>query len=197
MTSLPGGRVSKSKEMRRLADDIAGRMRLCPPTTREELFAALVAAVAEIRGRRVVLCEEVFPPHTASGLWLELKTHDIIVVEKRAAPMHQLVIFFHEVWHMLKGDCGLHVGGAAVASRLLTGDDDPRQAAAAAVSIAARTDFSLHTEQEAERFGLFMGRRLRSWLHGSPCSGPGHSAGHDDGIAGRIGTALGYRGPRI
>lgn len=176
--------------MRRLADDIIGGVKLPVPVTPEALFAALVEIVQERRGRPVVLCEEVFPPHTASGLWLELETHDIIVVEKRAAPWHQLVIFFHEVWHMLKGDCGLHIAGATVAARVLDREDDPR---AAATAVAARSDFATHAEQDAERFGLLMGRRLRTWLQTAP---PAAGDGSPGGIATRIEAALAYRGPR-
>ncbi|GAA3235618.1 hypothetical protein GCM10020256_53620 [Streptomyces thermocoprophilus] len=95
---------------------------------------------------------------------------------------HQIVIFCHEVWHMNRAG------------------EEPAPAPGATPSlprpVAARTDFTLAEEQEADRFGMLMGRRLRAWLEASPDS---VFAAGDDGpqdLAGRIGAALNYRGTR-
>jgi hypothetical protein len=163
--------------MRRLADALIDPIRVPVPADPEALFAALVDSVSAWRGRRVVVRREVFPPHTASGLWLEGETQDVVVVDQRAAVWHQIVIFCHEVWHMNRRAADAPVAGP------------PRP-------VAARTDFSLADEQEADRFGMLMGRRLRTWLE-TPAD-PVSAAGADDGqdLAGRIGAALNYRGTR-
>ena len=129
---------------------------------------------------------EVFPPHTASGLWLERETHDDVIVDKRAAVWHQIVIFCHEVWHM-------HQRQAQEQAQEQEGDG-PRRSGAQAV--AARTDFSLADEQEADRFGMLMGRRLRPWLEASADSVFAAEGNGTQDIAGRIGAALNYRGTR-
>ncbi|MET9988791.1 toxin [Streptomyces mutabilis] len=169
------------KEMRRLADALIDPIRVPVPADPEVLFEALVASVSAWRGREVVVHRAAFPPHTASGLWLERESHDDVVVDERAAVWHQIVILCHEVWHMSRRQAetatGASVGG-------------PRP-------VAARTDFSLAEEQEADRFGMLMGRRLRTWLEASTDSvfaAEGGDADDPKDLAGRIGAALNYRG---
>ncbi|MEU1051882.1 toxin [Streptomyces sp. NPDC005876] len=162
--------------MRRLADALVGPIRVPVPADPEVLFEALVASVTAWRGREIVVRRETFPPHTASGLWLEGEQHDVIVVDRRAAVWHQIVILCHEVWHMSRRAAdGPPAPGA------------PRPA-------AARTDFSLAEEQEADRFGMLMGRRLRTWLEADEHTGP--AGGDAQALADRIGAALNYRGRR-
>ncbi|MFJ5259559.1 toxin [Streptomyces sp. NPDC088387] len=165
------------KEMRRLADALIASLRVPDRADPEALFAALVAAVSEWRGREVVLHREVFPPHTASGLWLNRESQDHIVVDQRAAVWHQIVIFCHEVWHMSR---------------------EPHSTATGDAPAALRTDFCLADEQEADRFGMLMGQRLRTLLETPPAPpAPAGDTGDDpDGLAGRIGAALNYRGNR-
>ncbi|MET8824857.1 toxin [Streptomyces sp. NPDC004610] len=166
------------KEMRRLADALIASLPAPVPDDPEALFAALVAAVGRWRGREVVLHREVFPPHTASGLWLNRDARDDIVVDRRAAVWHQIVIFCHEVWHMHR---------------------EPHPASGDAPA-ALRTDFSLADEQEADRFGMLMGQRLRTLLETETEAvreaDPGGGGDGPGGIAGRIGAALNYRGNR-
>ncbi|MFI6929517.1 toxin [Streptomyces sp. NPDC050287] len=173
--------VRGKKEMRRLAAVLIGPLRAPVPADPEALFDALVDSVSRWRGREVVVRREVFPPHTASGLWLEGDTQDIVVVDRRAAVWHQIVIFCHEVWHM-------HQQGV---------DRPPTSIESPLRPVAARTDFSLDDEQEADRFGMLMSGRLRPWLE-APADGGGPASGEgpQDDIAGRIGAALNYRGPR-
>lgn len=167
--------------MRRLADALIDPIQVPLPTDPETLFAALVDSVSAWRGREVTVHREVFPPHTASGLWLEREAQDIVVVDRRAAVWHQIVIFCHEVWHMNR-----RKGAPAV----------PRTPGAPPRAVAARTDFSLAEEQEADRFGMLMGRRLREWLEASPDSVFAADTGGPQDLAGRIGAALNYRGTR-
>ncbi|MEV5019747.1 toxin [Streptomyces sp. NPDC053780] len=168
------------KEMRRLADALIDPIRVPVPADPEVLFEALVASVSAWRGREVVVHRAAFPPHTASGLWLEREHHDDIVVDERAAVWHQIVILCHEVWHMSRRQA--EADGAP--------DGLPRP-------VAARTDFSLAEEQEADRFGMLMGGRLRTWLEASTDSvfaAEGDGPEDPPDLAGRIGAALNYRG---
>ena len=114
---------------------------------------------------------------------------DLVVIEERTAPDHQLVILGHELWHMQAGHCGQHVDGAAVAARLLSQDADLRETV---LRVAARTRFVLSDEQDAESFGLLLASKCRTWLAGSALRGPVRR----DHLAGRIGASLGYRGPQ-
>ncbi|MFG2348699.1 toxin-antitoxin system, toxin component [Streptomyces phaeochromogenes] len=186
-------RTGKAKEMRNLIGQLADGLSLSVPTDSERLFAALIESVSEIRGREVHLIKEEFPHQTASGLWLDLPTHDLIVVDKRATPLHQLAIFFHEVWHMLKGDCGNHLVGTAVAARMLTTRADLPDLQETVRKVAARTEFDRSEEADAERFGLLAVTQFRVWLEG----GPNGMAMDRDQIAGRIGASLGHRRPQV
>ncbi|MFC4502344.1 MULTISPECIES: toxin [Streptomyces] len=162
-----------NREMRRLADVLMDAVQVPVPADPEVLFEAVVEAAERWRGRRIVVHREVFPPHTASGLWLEREAHDDVIVDKRAAVWHQIVIFCHEVWHM-------HQRRA-----------DP---AGTGLHTAARSDFTLADEQEADRFGILMGRRLRTWLEAAPDSVYAARGDEEQDLAGRIGAALNYRG---
>lgn len=165
--------------MRRLADALIDPIRVDVPADPEVLFEALVASVSAWRGREVIVHRAAFPPHTASGLWLEREGHDDVVVDERAAVWHQIVIFCHEVWHMSRREA---------------------DAAGSPLPAAARTDFSLAEEQEADRFGMLMGRRLRTWIEASADSvyapGGGTRPADPQDLAGRIGAALNYRGSK-
>ncbi|GGV13632.1 toxin [Streptomyces griseoflavus] len=165
--------------MRRLADALIDPIDVAVPADPDVLFDALVASVSAWRGREVVVHRAAFPPRTASGLWLERDGHDDVVVDERAAVWHQIVIFCHEVWHMNRREAD-------------------RQTGARPAAVAARTDFSLAEEQEADRFGMLMGRRLRTWLETSTDSGhtPRAGTGDPQDLAGRIGAALNYRGTK-
>ncbi|MEU5476813.1 hypothetical protein [Streptomyces mirabilis] len=177
----------KAKAMRRLAQGFTASLddlELPRPTDTEVILRELIRLAADRRGRDVILRREVFPPQTATGLWMELETHDIIAIDRRAADWHQLVIAGHEIWHMLEGDCGAHAGDQAMAARLLGEGADLEPAVATA--LAARTNFHQEAEQDAERFGLLLFSRLGPWLAGT--------ANPASGIAERIGASLGHRG---
>ncbi|MGW4275707.1 toxin [Streptomyces seoulensis] len=175
--------------MRRLADALIDPIRVPVPADPEAVFDALVESVSAWRGRRVVVRREVFPPHTASGLWLEAETQDVVVVDQRAALWHQIVIFCHEVWHMnRRAEETTAAGAGPISTAVPAGAPRP---------VAARTDFSLADEQEADRFGMLMGGRLRTWLAEAPATAaPPAEPAADEGLAGRIGAALNYRGTR-
>jgi hypothetical protein len=116
-----------------------------------------------------------------------MSDQDLVVIEERTAPEHQLVILGHELWHIKAGHRGHHVEGTKVAARLMSDDADLR---ATVRRVAARSRFDLAEEQEAESFGLLLASKCRTWL-----AGPGHRAPvQRDHLAGRIGASLGYLG---
>ncbi|MFJ5553279.1 MULTISPECIES: toxin-antitoxin system, toxin component [unclassified Streptomyces] len=180
--------MSIAREQRRLCAELVAGLRLPVPAAPADLYAALCEGMSKHRGRPVQFRMASFPPGTASGLWLDMADRDLVVVEERTAPDHQLVILGHELWHMKAGHCSHHVDGAAVAARLLSQEAD----LSAAVRVLARTRFDAREETEAETFGLLLGSKCRAWLPGSRRAG---GAGLDQ-IAGRIEESLGYRGPR-
>ncbi|MEW2165526.1 toxin-antitoxin system, toxin component [Streptomyces sp. NPDC007084] len=175
--------------MRRLCGELVAELSLPAPAQPDELYAALCGAMSRRRGRPVRFRTAAFPPGTASGLWLDMAEQDLVVIEERTAPDHQLVILGHELWHMKAGHRGHDVAGAAVAARLLSdGADLP----ATVLAVAARTRFRLADEKEAESFGLLLASKCRTWLAGSSRRGPVRR----DGLAGRIEASLGCHGPR-
>ncbi|MFF3411962.1 toxin-antitoxin system, toxin component [Streptomyces sp. NPDC002742] len=175
--------------MRRLCGELVAELSLPAPAAPDDLYAALCGAMSRRRGRPVRFRTAAFPPGTASGLWLDMAEQDLVVIEERTAPDHQLVILGHELWHMKAGHCGHHVDGAAVAARLLS---DRADLQATVLKVAARTRFDLADEQEAESFGLLLASKCRTWLAGSSLRGPVQR----HGLAGRIEASLGCRGPR-
>ncbi|MEU6223537.1 toxin-antitoxin system, toxin component [Streptomyces sp. NPDC047042] len=174
--------------MRRLCGELVTELQLPAPAEPADLYAALCAAMSRRRGRPVLFRAAPFPPGTASGLWLDMADQDLIVVEERTAPDHQLVILGHELWHMQAGHCGHHVEGAAVAARLLSDSADLQ---ATVRKVAARTRSHLADEQDAESFGLLLASKCRTWLAGSA-----HRPVRRDQLAGRIEASLGYRWPQ-
>ncbi|MFS8202755.1 toxin-antitoxin system, toxin component [Streptomyces sp. CWNU-52B] len=180
--------------MRRLCGELVDQLSLPAPAEPGDLYSALCGAMSRRRGRPVRFRTAPFPPGTASGLWLDMAEQDLVVVEERTAPDHQLVILGHELWHMDAGHRGHHVAGAAVAARLLSDDADLR---ATVLRVAARTRFDRsdqadEDEKDAESFGLLLASRCRGWFAGSAPRGPRRR----EGLAGRLDASLGYRGPR-
>ncbi|GHH95109.1 hypothetical protein GCM10017779_55660 [Streptomyces capillispiralis] len=180
------------REMRRLCGELLAELTLPAPAPPADLYAALCAAMSRRRGRPVLFRTAVFPPGTASGLWLDMTDQDLVVIEERTAPDHQLVILGHELWHMQAGHRGHHLAGAEVATRLLDGTPDEDALRATVLKVAARTRFDLAEEKEAEAFGLLLASKCRTWLAGPSLRGPVQR----DHLAGRIGASLGYLGPQ-
>ncbi|MER5433622.1 toxin-antitoxin system, toxin component [Streptomyces sp. NPDC002588] len=174
--------------MRRLSGALVAELSLSAPAAPAELYTALCSGMSRRRGRPVHFRMAPFPADTASGLWLDMADQDLVVIEERTAPDHQLVILGHELWHMNAGHSGHHVEGASVAARLLTDGADLR---ATVRSVAARTRFDLSDEKDAESFGLLLASKCRAWLAGSSPRGRGR-----DHLAGRIEASLGYLGPQ-
>ncbi|WP_345044884.1 toxin-antitoxin system, toxin component [Streptomyces sannanensis] len=175
--------------MHRLCEELISGLDLPVYAEPARLYTALCDGMSRRRGRPVRYRMTSFPPGTASGLWLDMADQDLIVIEERTAPDHQLVILGHELWHMHAGHCSHHVEGAGVAARLLSGEAD---VAATVLKVAARTRFDLSDEQQAESFGLLLASKCRSRLAGPRTRGPVVR----DAVAGRIEASLGYRKPQ-
>ncbi|MEU9039033.1 toxin-antitoxin system, toxin component [Streptomyces sp. NPDC048352] len=163
-----------TRTMRKLGAELLADARLTPPAGAAEIIGGLCAAFGRRRGgRRVDFRFAPFPPETASGLWLQLEDRDLVVVEARTRPEHQLVIAGHELWHVAEGSCGGHGPGPgmAVAARL-TGprgglaDLLRRDGELEAVVrwAAARADREDPAEIRAETFGLHLGKILKAFL---------------------------------
>ncbi|MDT0433076.1 MULTISPECIES: toxin-antitoxin system, toxin component [Streptomyces] len=183
------------KDMRRLCGGLVAELTLPAPAPPAELYGALCAAMSRRRGRPVQFRMSAFPPGTASGLWLDMADRDLVVIEERTAPDHQLVILGHELWHMSAGHSGHDVEGARVAARLLLAAGDGIDDGALRDTVrrvAARSRFDLADEREAETFGLLLASKCRAWLAGSSLRGPVQR----DHLAGRIEASLGYLGPQ-
>ncbi len=178
------------RDMRRLCAELVDELTLPAPARPADLYAALCDAMSRRRGRPVRFRTAAFPPGTASGLWLDMTDQDLVLVEERTAPDHQLVILGHELWHMKAGHRGHHVDGVGVAARLL---DEGADLQAAVRRAAARSRFDLAEEEEAESFGLLLASKCRTWLAGSSLRGPVQR----DHLAGRIEASLGYLGRRV
>lgn len=184
--------VGIGRDMRRLCAELVGGLALPAPAEPRELYRALCEAMSRRRGRPVQFRTAAFPAGTASGLWLDMADRDLVVVEERTAPGHQLVILGHELWHMQADHSGHHVAGTGVATRLLGDDTDQAALQAAVHRVAARTRFDRSEERDAETFGLLLASRCRTWLAGSALRAPVRRGG----VAGRIEASLGYPGPQ-
>ncbi|MFF9091292.1 toxin-antitoxin system, toxin component [Streptomyces sp. NPDC014991] len=164
---------TRPKAMRRLSARLITNLQLTADSA--DIFRSIGHALSQVRGRPVRLRKTAFPPMTASGLWVNRTSHDLIVYEENTRPEHQLVIIGHEAWHMFQGHCGDAIAHGHVASR--AGDNEATDALAelaalfsdtadteasdigpmdSALHFAARTDARpLDEEVEAERFGFW------------------------------------------
>ncbi|MFI1281848.1 toxin-antitoxin system, toxin component [Streptomyces sp. NPDC020858] len=164
-----------TRAMRQLGGELLAGARLSAPGGAPELIGALCGAYSRRRGgRKVDFRFASFPPDTASGLWLEMDERDLIVVEERTRPEHQLVIACHELWHVDEGTCDSHGPGMAVAARLTGGTGGTGDLAELLLSdtglstvvrqAAARADREDPAEIRAETFGLYLGSLLKPYL---------------------------------
>jgi hypothetical protein len=162
-------------------------------------------AMSVRKGRPITLLFRPFPAGVPVwGLRMDCGDRSFIVVEETTVPEAQLVILGHELWHEEQGHCGHGAAGLSAAARALTADlatervrriaeqilvaqEVPREAFLAA---AARADVSDEHEVEAETFGLWFGREVRTWMVGRYAKGPTNPAT----IEGRIDLSMSSRG---
>jgi hypothetical protein len=193
------------RTMRRLSADLVR----CLPSAVDDkdVIPALGQALSRVRGRPVRLRKAVFPPATASGVWVDRSGHDLIVYEENTDPEHQLVIIGHETWHMFQGH-GSHSLNASPAASRAAGSKaaGTLRTFVAAVSEAAQTDLlpvqiadvglhfaarteghDLREELEAERFGFRFATDVRAALDEA------RAAGDPRNLTGRIEASLAHR----
>ncbi|MEU8465703.1 toxin-antitoxin system, toxin component [Streptomyces sp. NPDC029003] len=194
----------KQREIRQSVGALVGAVsHLQAPVPGEEMCRALCAAMGERRGRKIEFRTTSFPPGTASGLALDLGERDLVVVEKRTVPLHQLIITGHELRHLELGHCHQHVAERSLAARLLRHDADLQHVVESVLAVAGRQSPELvaedgtaakshaRQEQAAERYGLELAHAVRHLL-----SGAAPQLLDRETTSGRIEVALGHLGER-
>ncbi|MEU6314416.1 toxin-antitoxin system, toxin component [Streptomyces sp. NPDC047014] len=185
--------MSKRKMVRLRNEVLAGLGRPVPADP-DALFESLRAVLERMVNensttgpyRPVRLLFREFPEGTASGLTLFFDDRLVIVVERHTTTLHQLVIFAHEMWHALMGQCRAHgtsLDEISAAARSFGGE----LAHTDVLALAARTHFQTREENDAEAFGLLLGSSCREILE----SGAGAGAAPASGLAARIQSSMG------
>ncbi|MEH0433863.1 hypothetical protein QBB34_47730 [Streptomyces stelliscabiei] len=196
------------RSMRQLSARLVRHIR--PPSSDEDVVPAIGEALTEIRGRPVRLRQMAFPAGTASGVWVDRTTHDLIAYEENTDPEHQLVIIGHEAWHMFQGhgSSATTTGPPAARARanemtlaldeLATaiaeadaGDFSPSTRTDAALHFAARAaDRNVDEEVAAELFGVRFATDVAARLAEIRTLADPHN------LVGRIQASLAHRLPR-
>ncbi|MEV7521955.1 toxin-antitoxin system, toxin component [Streptomyces sp. NPDC091371] len=194
--------------MRKLSTHIVRN--LVPPADEALLVPSIGRVLSELRGRPVRLREAAFPPATASGLWIDRASHDLIVYEENTDPEHQLVIIGHEAWHMFQGHgrsghdhgpAATRSGGPPAGRALAEFVARVADADGSELPQAERTDIAIHLasradtpeareEEEAEHFGIRFATDVKAALAGA-CG-----ATDPQNLAGRIQSSMAHRFPR-
>ncbi|MEV7512113.1 hypothetical protein AB0O57_29570 [Streptomyces sp. NPDC091201] len=171
------------RQMKRFIRKLERRLEgLEVPAEPQRFFNMVAEELSVLRGRQCAILLVAFPREIgASGVWLDLGTRDVIAIESGTRFSHQLVIFGHELGHMLAGDCGTHgvEGLEAFLAHTLGGP--------APVRTAARTSFAEAEEAEAERCGHRFKLAFSRFAEGDPSRGEMGDVGH------RINATLGRR----
>lgn len=165
----------------------------------------LCLTLCEVMGKRLKRPIEFrttpFPPGTAGGLALNLGDRDLIVVERKTAPEHQVIITGHELRHLELGHCHTAVAEGTVAARLLRHDADLDGVVSSVLAIAGRQSPALadqdgagvknaqEQEDSAELFGLELAHRVSHLLATKGFDAPDRAT-----TKGRIAAALSYHG---
>lgn len=170
--------------MRELTVALSAALRARPrrPAGVREVSRALCEAMAARRGGRPVeLRFERFPDEIGvTGLWVEFRDFDLVIVEERAEAVQQLVILGHELWHLHAGHRHHH-GIGRDAAGVLAGR---RGWESMALTVAARNGSRETEEAEADDFGHRLAARFRRYL----------AEGTAGGESSPVQRTLGYRG---
>ncbi|WP_177239928.1 toxin-antitoxin system, toxin component family protein [Streptomyces monashensis] len=175
--------------LRVLARDLADAVRARPevPDDVRGLCRALCEEMSARRGGRPVdLRFERFPDELeVTGLCVEFADFDLVIVEERAAPVQQLVILGHELWHLHAGHRHHRLAGDAAARAFA----EAPGGLADALTVAARNGSRAADEAEADDFGHRLATLFRGRLSGDRLS-VARPARPDP-----LQRVLGYRGP--
>ncbi|MFF7296839.1 toxin-antitoxin system, toxin component [Streptomyces sp. NPDC008265] len=182
--------MSKRK-MVKLRNEVLAGLGRPVPSDPDDLFESLRAVLERMvneagtgQYRPVRLLFREFPEGTASGLTLFFDDRLVIVVERHTTTLHQLVIFAHEMWHALMGQCRAHgttIDEISAAARSFGGE----LADTDVLALAARTHFQTREENDAEAFGLLLGSSCREILEAGAGPVP------PTGLAARIQSSMG------
>jgi hypothetical protein len=85
-------------ESRRRCEQLVGRLELPDPFE----LPTFCASISEQRNRPLVLLPTPMSLGTLCGLWMGTAKGDYVFYEQHTSPLHQLVIIFHEVGHILR-----------------------------------------------------------------------------------------------
>lgn len=178
------------------------------PADAEDIIPLIGHALSQVRGRQVRVRSAVFPPMTASGLWVDRTHHDLIIFEANTDQEHQLVIIGHEAWHMFNGHCGSATHHGPAAHRTDTSEAQGTHEKILAViaqcdlgtdtPLTEHMDADLHfatraqprqvdEELEAEHFGVRFATDLQAVLNEI------RSTAHQPNVAGRIQASMAHR----
>lgn len=109
-------------------------------------------------GRPIHVVPLILPTGGPDGLLVTAEDRDVIVVEKRLAPIHQHQVMLHEIGHFICDHEATPVM-APESSRLLLPSLDPDLVR----RVLGRDHSQSDAEQEAEYVGSLIGRRISSW----------------------------------
>ncbi|MFJ8080962.1 hypothetical protein RKD23_005181 [Streptomyces sp. SAI-170] len=176
-------RPSAASAMRGLARDLTAalRARPRPPADVRDLCRVLCEEMTALRGGRPVeLRFERFPDEIeVTGLCVEFRDFDLVIVEERAEASQQLVILGHELWHLHAGHRHHHGVDEATAARALAGWGG------SALTVAARNGSRQADEAQADDFGHRLAAAFRPFLTDGPDPRPPLDP---------VQRSLGYRG---
>ncbi|MFJ5773190.1 toxin-antitoxin system, toxin component family protein [Streptomyces sp. NPDC093094] len=180
-------RPRSASAMRALARDLstALRARPGPPADVRDLCRVLCEEMSALRGGRPVeLRFERFPDEIeVTGLCVEFRDFDLVIVEERAEASQQLVILGHELWHLHAGHRHHHGVDGAAAVHALAGWDG------SALTVAARNGSREADEAQADDFGHRLATVFRHLLSGPDTRAPLDPVQRSMGYRGRGGTA--------
>jgi len=170
----PNGRIDVKGLQRRCAAQLR---RLELPDQFE--LSAVVARVAELRGRPIVLWPVASRPGPC-GLWAALPGRDYVFYESDTSLMHQAHIVLHELGHLIWGHQSAYILDVDLLQSLLP-DLDPGMIE----TVLRRARYETNEEQEAEVLASLALQRLTP---GEPAATP---VGEDERIVlGRLGRSL-------
>ncbi|MFJ8085217.1 toxin-antitoxin system, toxin component family protein [Streptomyces sp. NPDC096205] len=159
-------RPGTTSAMRGLARDLSTALgaRPRPPADVHELCRVLCEEMSALRGGRPVkLRFERFPDDIeVTGLCVQFRDFDLVIVEERAEASQQLVILGHELWHLHAGHRHHHgVNEAAAARALARWGGSP-------LAVAARNGSRQADEAQADDFGHRLATAIRPLLSDRP-----------------------------
>ncbi|MFE9679325.1 toxin [Streptomyces sp. NPDC006259] len=189
-----------------LGQDVAERIQM--PAPAEVVMTEFCRAMSERKNKPVDLVFREFPPEVpVSGLRLVLDDRSVIVIAAGMAPQAQLVILGHELYHEEFNHCSHAMPGLGAAARAAAPDASGEAVQRAAelvlesehvplnalLAVAARSESTHNDEVNAETFGLWLGREVRTWVDGRHAQPRANAAT----VEGRLALSLSHRSGHV